>query len=406
MGAAERTGSQLGRAANGWILQHALSVFPVFSFHRAELDTLGFGQSEKPIDCFANLCYILIDIFESAYSLIVPSFRRGMEKRGVFLQKGRLTFMKSAYFFAGVSIFLWGSTASVTKLLLGGLDSMEILFCVSGLGALFLLVLNLVQGRSSFPAAKSLRGRDWLYMAGIGLLGTFLYHLLLYMAIDTIPAQEAFIINYLWPVMTVLFACILLKERMTVRNAVALLLSFLGVVIVTTKGDLLHMQFHSLKGVAYALAAATCYGLFSVLQKKKGYEPAFSMMIYYLVSFLCAGIFLTARRDLSFLLRLTLPTFAGLVWMGVFTSALAFTCWALALKRGNTAKISNLAFITPFLSLIYIYLLLREEISLYSVAGLAVIVLGILVQMGDRSQGTANAPSPQDSGRKQSAKTS
>lgn len=115
---------------------------------------------------------------------------------------------------------------------------------------------------------------------------------------------------------------------------------------------------------------------------------------------------MTARRDLSFLLRLTLPTFAGLVWMGVFTSALAFTCWALALKRGNTAKISNLAFIKPFLSLIYIYLLLREEISLYSVAGLAVIVLGILVQMGDRSQGTANAPSPQDSGRKQSAKTS
>lgn len=130
--------------------------------------------------------------------------------------------MKSAYWFAGITIFLWGSTASVTKLLLGGLNSMQVLFCVSGLAALSLLIFNLIRGRGSLPAVRSLTGRDWLQLTGLGLVGIFGYNLFHYMAIDRLPAQEALIINYLWPIMTVLFACVFLRERMTARKVAAL----------------------------------------------------------------------------------------------------------------------------------------------------------------------------------------
>ena len=290
--------------------------------------------------------------------------------------------MKSAYLFAAITIFLWGSTASVSKRMLSGLNSMQVLFCVSGLAALSLLVFNLIRGRGSFPAAKSLAPRDWPRLIGLGLIGIFGYNLLQYMAIDRLPAQEALIINYLWPIMTVLFACVFLRERMTPRKALALVLSFAGVAIVTTRGDLLHVQFQSLSGVLFALISAILYGLFSVLQKRAGYDPTFSTMIYYAVAFVCSGVYLLLRQDFLPLANLQPLQAAGLAWMGVFTSATAYTCWATALERGNTARISNLAFITPFLSLIYIYLLLHEEISPYSVAGLLVIVLGILVQMG------------------------
>ena len=270
---------------------------------------------------------------------------------------------------------------------------MQVLFCVSGLAALSLLIFNLIRGRGSLPAVRSLTGRDWLQLTGLGLVGIFGYNLFHYMAIDRLPAQEALIINYLWPIMTVLFACVFLRERMTARKVAALALSFLGVVIVTTKGDLLHVQFQSLTGVFFALIAAVAYGLFSVLQKKAGYDPTFSTMIYYSITFLCAGAYLLLRQDFLPLTQLEPLQLAGLAWLGIFTSAIAYTSWATALKKGSTARISNLAFITPFLSLIYIYLMLREEISPYSVAGLLVIVLGIFVQMGG-SKKPERAPGP------------
>ena len=74
----------------------------------------------------------------------------------------------------------------------------------------------------------------------------------------------------------------------------------------------------------------------------------------------------------------------GLIWIGFFTSAIAITSWALALENGDTAKISNLAYITPFLSLIWTSLILKEQVSIYVVIGLIVIVLGILIQMKEK----------------------
>ena len=72
-----------------------------------------------------------------------------------------------------------------------------------------------------------------------------------------------------------------------------------------------------------------------------------------------------------------------LTMTGVFSMGIGNTAWALAMEKGNTAKISNLAYITPFLSLIWTALILKEAISIWSVVGLCVIVLGVFVQLKD-----------------------
>lgn len=66
--------------------------------------------------------------------------------------------------------------------------------------------------------------------------------------------------------------------------------------------------------------------------------------------------------------------------------AIANTVWIIALQSGDTAKISNLAYITPFLSLLWTALILKEELHLRFVIGLVVIVLGILIQQKDRQK--------------------
>ena len=205
----------------------------------------------------------------------------------------------------------------------------------------------------------------------------------MYLGIDTLEASQAFIINYLWSIMTVVFACIILKEKMTLRKVIAIILSFIGVIIVTAKGDLLNIEKNSIIGAIYCILAAVSYGLFSVLNKQKGYNKFLSMMLYYLSSFIISLLYILFSNNT---ISLQLNEVLGLTWIGIFTSATAFTSWAIALEKGNTAKISNLAYITPFLSLIWTSLLLKEDFSIYSVIGLIAIVLGIFIQMKEKNK--------------------
>lgn len=288
---------------------------------------------------------------------------------------------KREYIYAGISIALWSTTATVTKLLLGNLNSMQILVVGSFFAFIFLLIVNLIKG--SLKDLKTYKIKDYLQITGMGILGTFLYNLFLYLGINTLQASQAFIINYLWPIMTVVFACIILKEKMTIKKIVAIILSFLGVIIVTANGDILNVEKNSIIGAGYCILAAISYGLFSVLNKQKTYNKYLSMMLFYLVSFIISLLYTVVSKN-----RFTIETnqLIGLLWIGIFTSATAFTFWALALEKGDTAKISNLAYITPFLSLIWTFLILNEQFSIYSVMGLVIIVLGIVIQMREKGE--------------------
>jgi drug/metabolite transporter (DMT)-like permease len=227
---------------------------------------------------------------------------------------------------------------------------------------------------------KQYKLKDYMQIFIIGLLGTFLYNLFLYLGIDTLEASQAFIINYLWPIMTVVFACIILKEKLTLRKFIAIILSFIGVIIVTANGNLLNIGKESIIGAIYCILAAVSYGLFSVLNKQKGYDKFVSMMLFYLVSFIISLIYIVISKEM---VLVQLNQLIGLVWIGIFTSAIAFTSWALALEKGDTAKISNLAYMTPLLSLIWTALILKANLNIYSIIGLIVIVLGIFIQMKD-----------------------
>ena len=289
--------------------------------------------------------------------------------------------MKKEYVYAATSIFLWSTTATVAKLLLGSLSSMQIMLASSLVAFVFLLVINLVKG--TLKEIKEYKISDHIQIFVIGTLGIFLYHLFLYLGIDMMDASQAFIINYLWPIMSVVFACIILKEKLTIRKAIAILLSFAGVIIVTSNGNLLSIEKTTLTGAFYCVLAAVSYGLFTVLNKKKTYNKYLSMMFYYFYSFIISLIYIVLAKD-GF--ALSGGQIIGMLWNGIFTTAVPYTAWALALDKGDTARISNLAYITPFLSLVWTFLILKEELSIYSVLGLVVIILGIFIQIKGKNE--------------------
>lgn len=281
---------------------------------------------------------------------------------------------KISYIYASLAALMWGSTAAVTKLLLNDLTNMQVLFFSTFFASAILIFICLLQGKLSI--IKKYTPKDYAIFAFMGLMGVFLYRFFLQAALQLMPAQEAFIINYTWPIMVVVFAWFILKERMTGRKVLGLLLSFIGVAIVVAKGDFSVLAF-SADGVLCALAGAVVYGFYSALGKRQHYDKYTSTAFFYIFSFLISAILLLSTSHVP---ALNLGQIGGLIWLGIFPSGLAFVFWLLALQHGDTAKISNIIFITPFLSLIYIYFLLGENILVSSIVGLAVIVAGILVQ--------------------------
>ena len=285
--------------------------------------------------------------------------------------------MKKAYIYSLISILMWSTLATSAKLLLDDFTNFQVL-CVSSLiAAIVLLIMNIVTGEISL--LKNYKLKDWMKTILAGIPGIFLYHIFYYAGADILPASQAFIINYLWPVMSIIFACILLKEKMTLRKAVAVLVSFAGVIVVTGSG-LSEVGSSFAPGALFCILGAVSYGLFTVLNQIISYDKCISMMVNFVVSFILTGIVVVAKDGLFMPDGMQL---CGLLWNGIITLAVPNTLWIIALEKGDTAKISNLAYITPFLSLIWARLILKEELNPASVIGLVIIVLGIFIQLKD-----------------------
>ena len=285
--------------------------------------------------------------------------------------------MKKEYLYALSSILMWSTFATAAKLLMGEFNNIQVLCISSLIGGIALLIISLFS--KNVGQFKNYKLKDCLIMILIGMPGTFLYYAFYYTGAANLLASQAFIINYMWPIMSVVFACIILKERLSVRRVIAIALSFVGVMFVAGQ-ELVRFDIKTAVSMLFCFAAAVCYGLFNALSKKASYDSGFINMLSFFVTFIITTVILALKNDFF---TLSFTEFLGFTWNGVFTMAIPNTLWVLALKKGNTAKISNLAYITPFLSMVWTMLFLREPLNVMSVVGLIIMVCGILIQLKD-----------------------
>lgn len=290
---------------------------------------------------------------------------------------------KKSYILAGFTILVWGTCAATGALLLDRLPMMTVLFFSGFFAALFLGIYSAATGK--LRELKALSKKDFLVLLGLGALGMVLYNILYYFGITVLETQQACIINYLWPICTVVISGALYKEKMTVTKILALLVSFFGVAVVATGGSLSNLAHTNLWGVAACLLAAVCYGVFSALNIQVKCHKFPAMTVYYALLAVVGFVSMLVMGEPF--PKLTVGEWAIMVWNGVFIFGIAYTTWAMAMDCGETAVISNLAYLTPFVSLVAIYFLLGEPIGLSSIVGLAIVILGVVIQLVGEGRG-------------------
>lgn len=138
--------------------------------------------------------------------------------------------------YALACVALWGLIPVVARLGQSGLDGHQFLFWSSLLSALSVGLLAAAQGR--LARLRDYRAREWTSAAVLGLLGTYLYYLLLYRGYAGGGGLEVLVVQYTWPVQVALLSVLLLGERFTRCRQLALLLGFVAVVLVLGKGEI------------------------------------------------------------------------------------------------------------------------------------------------------------------------
>jgi len=278
------------------------------------------------------------------------------------------------------AVLLWSTVATAFKLSLEHLAPVQLLAWASVVAVLTLGVLLLATGR----LGEVLRGsrRDYLRSLALGLVNPLGYYLILFEAYDRLPAQEAQPLNYTWAFTLAILAVPLLGHRLSRGDVLGGLVAYSGVWVLATRGEVFALEFANPIGVALALGSTILWALYWIYSARDRRDPlvalfcnfALALPFVLLVCALTAGLAVPDWRGL-----------AGAAYVGVFEMGLAFALWLGAMRlTTSTARISNLIFLSPFLSLFFIRAFVGETILPSTWIGLGLIIAGLAVQQSLR----------------------
>jgi len=284
---------------------------------------------------------------------------------------------RQSYIYAGLAIFFWSTIPTAFKLCLSELDVLPMLTIASVTATLALLIILILQKKTSLLKTKC--ARDFANSALLGLLNPFLYYLVLLHAYQLLPAQVAQPLNMIWPIILVFLSVPILKQKIKGRSFVALFISFIGVYIISSQGNLFKPHHADIKGVLLATGSSFFWALFFVLNVKDKRDEAVKLFL----NFLFGSFYLIAAMVITDgwpeVIRFT--GIATSVYIGLFEMGITFFFWLKALQMSATTdKVSNLVYLAAFISLIFVHFILHEPVFYTTPAGLLLIISGILIQ--------------------------
>ncbi|GHA03285.1 membrane protein [Arenicella chitinivorans] len=285
-----------------------------------------------------------------------------------------------AMFFGLAAVLCWSTVATAFKLSLQHLTPTQLILVASLTSWLFLLGVLAVQGK--FRALFRQSSRHYLNALLFGLLNPALYYCLLFTAYARLPAQEAQAINYSWAIVMSFLAVPILGQKLTRADLFAALICYFGVVIIATRGDVLGMQFEDTFGLVCALLSTLVWALYWILNRRQEQDAILGLCLNFSFALPVLGLYAWWSGELLALFNsVAWQGWAGGIYVGMFETGLAFLFWLQAMKLAtNTSRIANLIFISPFVSLVLIAVILKEPILISTLVGLGLILTGLVVQ--------------------------
>ncbi len=275
--------------------------------------------------------------------------------------------------YIALCILLWSLIPTVAKFAQTGLDHHQYLFYSSIISFLSIFAVSLYEKnlKEIFFYSKKIV----LVLFALGFLD-FFYYLLLYFGYKHANGLEVLVIQYMWPIFIVFLSLIILKEEFTKKKLLSVILGFLGVSLVITKGDFSSLDFGQIDVLLIVMLGAIAFALFSVLSKIVKVNATNAVMIYFFSAIIYSIISVQSFSEF------TLPSakdWISILINGAFLNGVSYLFWVKALKTFDASKVAPFIFTTPILSAFFLIIFFDEPIlSIYFIGLFLVIISGLI----------------------------
>lgn len=192
----------------------------------------------------------------------------------------------------------------------------------------------------------SLRQPLVAWVVGVG--GLFGFHALYFLALRLAPPAEAGLLNYLWPLLIVLFSSLLPGERLAPHHIIGALLGLVGTVLLFAGNTDTHYEATQIPGFIAAFTAALVWTAYSVLSRKLKAVPTDAVAGFCLATaLLAATVHFSIERTVW---PETPAQWLAIIALGIGPVGAAFYAWDIGMKRGDIRVLGAASYATPLLS--------------------------------------------------------
>ncbi len=273
-----------------------------------------------------------------------------------------------------VAVLSWSTVATMFKMALRYYSHYEMLL-IASLTALFVFSVAITI-QKKWSDLKKIPPKQWGKFALIGLLNPLVYYLVLFKSYSLLPAQIAQPINYSWPIVLLVLLSIFTRTAIPKTKYIGMFFSLAGVTLISLGSGTISGNSLPLPGLLLAFLSAFLWAAYWIVNNLNK-EVDFIIALF--LSFLFGSIYLligTIFVDVDFH---SLPGLLSSIYVGTFEMGIPFIFFGLAIRKtGNSALVNQLCYLSPFISLFLIHLILGEQIYTTTYLGLFLIVFGII----------------------------
>ncbi|WP_018662693.1 DMT family transporter [Heyndrickxia acidiproducens] len=276
---------------------------------------------------------------------------------------------------------IWGGMYVVSKYVLYFVPPLTLLWFRYLIGFSVLYFILNIQGRKQEkPASGRIRKKDWLLLAWIGFVGYFASIALQFIGTKAADAHTGAIITSASPVFIVIFARMLLHEKLTVQKVFSLILASIGVVIVI--GWDIHVQTY-FRGSLILAGAMITWALLSVYVKLASETMSSLVITTYGIMFglLFTTPFMVMEVQEAAVTLNSIWVILGILYLGIVSTAGAFFLWNKGLEIMEAGSGSLFLFLQPVVGSFLGWLLLHENLNNRFFLGGSLILIAIAVSI-------------------------
>ena len=274
-------------------------------------------------------------------------------------------------------VLIWGANFSIVKVALR--DFPEVAFNATRLAVATAVYLTVIVATPARARVRALARTDWIELALLGSIGTFLYQFCFVSAVKRTSVGNGSLIIGISPIVIALMSAVVGHERIRPVRWLGIAVAMLGLYLVVGRG--VDVTGQTWRGDALMIAGVLCWAVYSVASQGmlKRHSPLIVIALTFSIG---ATLYVLAMTPMW--IATDWHTISGFSWLLMLASALlalnlSYWIWYTGLQRLGGSRTSVYSYLTPVVAMLVAALWLGEPVSANQIAGAGAIFAGLLI---------------------------